>query len=71
MSVSDEVYLRLASLKRVGESFNALLLRLATKKTKPSVKEFFGKWKMSEREAAAMERELKKLWGRWSGSLRH
>lgn len=71
LSVSDEMYARLASLKRAGESFNALLLRLTSKETKPSLKEFFGKWRMSDREAAAVERELKNLWGRWSESLRH
>ncbi len=69
ISVSDEVYTKLASLKHPGESFNEFFVRVAEKQT-VDLKKFFGAWKMSDREEKAMKKDLRKIWGAWDESLR-
>ncbi len=49
INVSEEVYLNLFVLKKRNESFSDLFLRL-TKREKPKLSGFYGKWKRSNKK---------------------
>ncbi len=55
----DDVYELLSALKAPKESFSEELRRLA--KTKGSIMEFAGAWKMSEEEAEKMKMALQAM----------
>lgn len=69
ISISDDVYARLSALKRRDESFTKLFLRL-TEAKKPRLSNFYGKWRMSDREERLMFKDLKSTWGKWSENSR-
>jgi predicted CopG family antitoxin len=58
LTITEDAYDALKSLKHGDESFSEAILRVAKKKM--SVEKFFGVWKMSEKEAAELKREIKK-----------
>lgn len=64
ISVPDEVYERLYSLKKENESFNKLLLRLVGRE-RSKLRSFFGKWKMTDAEERRMFNELGDSWKKW------
>lgn len=70
ISVSDEIYKKLVSLKHGRESFNEFFERL-WKREKLDLKKFFGTWKMSDLEQKEMNKDLKKMWGSWNENIRH
>ena len=45
ISLSDEAYETLKELKRSGESFSDVVIRVASKEKKKSILEFAGTWK--------------------------
>ena len=72
ISLSDEAYKRLASLKRKGESFTDVVLRLCSKTAKKPLASFAGSWIMSEEEITEIFGEISELWRRYEeGLLRH
>ena len=64
ISISDEVYSKLSALKKRNESFSNLFLRL-TKEEKPELRNFYGKWKMSDKEEERIFRDMNRLWKNW------
>lgn len=69
ISISDDVYARLSALKRRGESFTNLFIRL-TETKKPKLSNFYGRWRMSDKEEHLMFKDLKSMWGKWNESSR-
>ncbi|MEW5954990.1 MAG: antitoxin VapB family protein [Candidatus Micrarchaeota archaeon] len=69
ISISTEVYNRLKALKEENESFNVLLEKFAAGRKSCNLHEFFGKWKLTAKDEAAIARELKKMWGTWNESI--
>ena len=61
ISISDEVYSKLLALKKRNESFSNLFLWL-TKKENPDLRNFYGKWKMSDEEEERIFNDIKKMW---------
>jgi predicted CopG family antitoxin len=55
ISLSDDAYHALAGLKRPGESFSDVALRLAEGHRKKSILEFAGALKLTRREAEKMK----------------
>jgi len=64
ISISDNAYSKLSALKKRNESFSDLFLRI-TKEEKPKLRNFYGKWKMSDEEEERIFREINSLWGSW------
>ncbi|ODS37597.1 hypothetical protein BEH94_10255 [Candidatus Altiarchaeales archaeon WOR_SM1_SCG] len=64
ISISGEVYSKLLALKRSNESFSDLFLRV-TKKEKPKLRNFYGKWKMSDKEEESILKDINSLWSSW------
>lgn len=72
ISLSDEAYMRLASLKKGGESFTDLVLRLCSKAAKRPLASFAGSWILSDEEEREVFGEISELWRRYEeGLLRH
>lgn len=69
ISLSDEAYEKLASLKREGESFTDVILRLCSKSPKKPLASFAGSWMMSEEEEKKIFREVSELWSKYEESL--
>lgn len=69
ISLSDEAYEKLASLKREGESFTDVILRLCSKSPKKPLASFAGSWMMSEEEEKKIFREASELWSKYEESL--
>ncbi|MEM2941574.1 MAG: antitoxin VapB family protein [Thermoproteota archaeon] len=69
ISLSDEAYEKLASLKREGESFTDVILRLCSKSPKKPLASFAGSWVMSEEEEKKIFREVSELWSKYEESL--
>lgn len=61
--ISKDAYERLKALKRGGESFSKLILRLLSHR-KISLLDFAGKWPYSIEATREMERKLKETWKR-------
>ena len=70
ISISDDVYKLLASLKSKGESFNSFFLRVFGKKEKKKLTDFAGAWNMTDDEEREFKRDLKKMWSAWDARLR-
>jgi len=68
ISLSDEAYRRLASMKRDGESFTDVILRLCSNTTKP-LAGFAGSWVMSDEEERKIFGGTSKLWRKYGESL--
>jgi predicted CopG family antitoxin len=69
ISLSDEAYEKLASLKREGESFTDVILRLCSKASRKPLASFAGSWVMSEEEENRIFGEISELWRRYEESL--
>ena len=69
ISLSDEAYSKLASLKGKGESFTDVILRLYSKTPKKPLASFAGAWTMSDEEEKKIFGEISELWRRYEESL--
>ena len=69
ISLSDEAYDKLASLKRKGESFTGVILRLCSRAAKRPLASFAGSWIMSDEEEKKIFGEISELWRRYEESL--
>ena len=69
ISLSDEAYKKLASLKRGRESFSEVVLRLYSKAPKKALASFAGGWDMTDEEAERVFGEIAELWGKYEESL--
>jgi len=67
VSLSHEAYRKLASLKRSGESFTDVVIRLCSN-TKP-LASFAGSWTMSDEEEKEIFGEISGLWKKYEESL--
>lgn len=63
ISITKKAYDRLLLEKKDGESFSDVILKLTSERKKLS--DFFGKWKMTDREAKEFEKELEEMWRMW------
>jgi len=72
ISLFDVAYKKLAALKREGESFTDVILRLCSTSTKKPLKSFAGSWDMCEEEEKEIFGLLSELWEKYEQSmLRH
>ena len=72
ISLSDEAYETLASLKRKGESFTDIILRICSKTAKKPLTSFAGSWNMSDEEEEKIFGEVSEMWRKYEeGLLRH
>jgi len=69
ISLSDEAYKTLASLKRRGESFTEVIIRLCSGVPKKPLASFAGSWIMSDDEEKKIFGEILELWRRYEKSL--
>ena len=69
ISLSDKAYKMLSSLKREGESFTDVIVRLCSKTSKKPLTSFAGKWVMSDKEEKNIFGEVLGLWEKYEESL--
>lgn len=69
ISLSDEAYEMLASLKRERESFTDVVLRLCSRATKKPLTSFAGSWSMSDEEEEEIFGEISEMWKRYEKNL--
>jgi len=69
INLSDEAYNKLASLKKEGESFTDVVLRLCSKVTKKPLASFAGAWVMSDEEEKKIFGEISELWRNYEKNL--
>jgi predicted CopG family antitoxin len=69
ISLSDEAYELLASMKKEGESFTQVILRLCSKATKKPLASFAGLWSMSDEEEKEIFGWISELWRRYEKNL--
>lgn len=69
ISLSDEAYEKLASLKGKGESFTDVVLRLCSKTPRKPLSSFAGAWNMTEEEEKRVFGEIAELWKRYEKNL--
>jgi len=69
ISLSDEAYERLASLKRKGESFADVILRLCSKTPSKPLASFAGSWVMSDEDERRIFGEISELWREYDEGL--
>jgi len=60
ITITDEVYQLLKSLKREKESFSELLKRLAMRVNGQKLEQFFGAWDISDKEYSEIQETIKK-----------
>jgi predicted CopG family antitoxin len=70
IDLSDEAYKRLSSLRREGESFTDVILRLCSKPVKRPLASFAGAWTMSDEEEKEIFNEISELWKSYEKDLR-
>lgn len=58
ISLADDAYEALASLKKPGESFSDVARRLARESPRRSIMEFAGSWKISRAEAERIKARI-------------
>lgn len=58
VSLSDDVYATLKSLKKEGESFSDVVIRITDSKPKRDIMDFWGKWSGGKEELDRMEKEI-------------
>lgn len=69
ISLSDEAYNKLVSIKKKGESFNDVILKLCSQTPKKNLASFAGTWVMSDEEEKIIFGEISKLWRKYEESL--
>ncbi len=69
ISLSDEAYERLASLKEGGESFTDVVMRLCSKVPSRPLSGFAGAWSMSDEEEKRVFGEVAELWKKYEKDL--
>mgnify|MGYP001068743729 CR=1 FL=1 len=69
ISLSSEAYETLASLKRKGESFTDIILRLCSRTAKKPLTSFAGSWNMSDEEEKKIFGEVSEMWRRYEEGL--
>ena len=69
ISLSDEAYKLLASMKRKGESFTDVIIRLCSKTAKKPLATFAGGWVMSDEEEKEVFGETSELWRKYGENL--
>jgi len=69
ISLSDEAYRKLASMKRKGESFTDVILRLCSGAPRKPLASFAGAWSMSDEEEKIIFGELSEMWRRYEADL--
>jgi len=69
ISLSDEAYELLASMKREGESSTDVILRLCSKATKKPLASFAGSWNMSDEEEKEIFGFISELWRKYETNL--
>lgn len=60
ISLSEAAYQEMKALKREGESFSDVAIRLAKKEKKRSLLDFFGKWPGSSEELDKIKKMIEK-----------
>lgn len=60
ISILDEAYEALKMEKESNESFSEVILKLTGRRGR--ISDSLGKWKMSEKEAKELEKEIKRAW---------
>ncbi|MCF2136710.1 MAG: antitoxin VapB family protein [Candidatus Thorarchaeota archaeon] len=60
--IDDEIYARLKAMKRVGESFDVLILRLINQRRKTSMLDLAGTWPYSKKKMKEQEEMLRTSW---------
>ncbi len=60
ISLSNEAYERIKSIKRSGESFSDIVIKLIPRPKKKSLLDFFGKWPGSEEEIENIKKIIEK-----------
>ncbi|MHA1275521.1 MAG: antitoxin VapB family protein [Promethearchaeota archaeon] len=60
ITITDEVYQLLKSLKRENESFSELLKRLAMQVNGQKLEKFFGAWDIDDKEYADIQEKIKR-----------
>ncbi|MGB9741434.1 MAG: antitoxin VapB family protein [Candidatus Bathyarchaeia archaeon] len=69
ISLSDEAYNKLASLKKKGESFADVILRLCSEAPKKNLTSFAGAWIMSDEEEKKIFGEISELWRKYEENM--
>jgi len=69
ISLSDEAYRMLASVKRRGESFTDVIYRLCSRASKKPLASFAGAWTMSDREEKEVFSAISELWKEYEANL--
>ena len=69
ISLSDEAYRALESMKLKGESFTSVVLRLCSKKDRKPLASFSGSWVMSDQEEKEIFGEVSEAWREYEKSL--
>ncbi len=62
--INDEVYARLRALKKKGESFGSVILRLMNQRKRISVLDLAGKWPYSREKMKRVEDTLEESWSK-------
>ena len=57
ISLSDEAYADLKNMKKSGESFSDVVLRMSKTEKRP-LSDFFGKWPGTKEEISSIEKEI-------------
>ena len=69
ISLSDEAYEKLASMKRKGESFTDVVLRLCSTMGRRPLSSFAGAWNMTDEEEERIFGEIREVWRRYEKGL--
>ena len=69
ISLSDEAYRRLAALKRKGESFTDVILRICSKTAGKPLSSFSGAWVMDSEEEKEIFGEISEMWKKYEEDL--
>ena len=60
ITIEEEVYDLLKSIKRENERFSQLLYRLAERVNGQNLQKFFGKWDIDDEEMERIDKKIKK-----------
>ena len=71
ISLDDEAYLKLKSLKKSNESFSDVVKRLVNTKQEKSLLNFAGIWNLDEKEIKILKKAIKGLTDEFDNMFRH